>query len=281
MTARLRYGFIGALFAGAAACSVHGASRGAPESGSGTPVRANEDAEALALPPPPGPSTSEASAVTPELPPGVEVGVPALVPVPEDKPVLVLHAPAHIRRAIVYLHGKCGDVHAVESWKDTATRHGTLIALIGDLPCGAGRFKWPGRVERIQERIERALTAVRAVRGGLLEPAEPILFGYSQGAARASLLAHQYPERYRHVVLGGPPNAPKLENLREARAVAVFGGEREVTTTMKRGTEALVAADKRARFFLLPSAAHGEYGPDGARVMDELLSWLLNAADPS
>ncbi|HOU94337.1 MAG TPA: hypothetical protein PLU22_24970, partial [Polyangiaceae bacterium] len=43
----------------------------------------------------------------------------------------------------------------------------------------------------------------------------------------------------------------------------------------------LGAAGLRARFFLLPGAAHGEYGRDGARVLHEALAWLLEepAAD--
>jgi pimeloyl-ACP methyl ester carboxylesterase len=226
----------------------------------------------LACTHPADPSLSE-----PALPAGVEPGVPVLVPVPGDKPVLVVHGPAPNQRAIVYLHGMCGNVRAVNQWKTAAAHHGTLIGLLGDRACGAGRFKWSKKVEPIQARIDRAVEAVRAARGGLLDVSELVLFGYSQGADRASLLARRFPSRYRRVVLGGPSHEPKLANLGDTQAVAVFGGELETTWHMRTGAEVLAAAGKPARFFLLPSAKHGEYGPEGNRVIDEVLSWVLGA----
>jgi hypothetical protein len=57
----------------------------------------------------------------------------------------------------------------------------------------------------------------------------------------------------------------------------VLGGERETTGHMRAGTQVLAAAGKPVRFFLLPAAKHGEFGPEGNRVIDELLSWLLLA----
>lgn len=215
------------------------------------------------------------------LPPGVEPGVPVLLPVPNDKPVLVIHAPGDNRRAIVYLHGMCGNVRAVETWKAAAAQHGTLIGLLGDRPCGGGRFKWTLKVDPIQSRIERAFRAVKAARADLLDNSDLVLFGYSQGADRASVLARRFPGRYRRVVLGGPSHQPKLSNLGEAAAVAVFGGEFETTYHMRSGTEVLAAAGKPARFFLLPSAKHGEYGPEGNRVIDEVLSWVLHSSEES
>lgn len=220
---------------------------------------------------------AEETPSAPVLPDGVEPGKSVLLPVEGDKPVLVIHAPADNRRAIVYLHGMCGNVRAVETWKTAAAHHGTLIGLLGDRACGNGRFKWSKTVEPIQVRIDRALEAVAKARGGLLDTKEVVLFGYSQGADRASVLARRYPEKYRRVVLGGPSREPKLANLGETEAVAVFGGEFETTWHMRSGTEVLSAAGKPARFFLLPSARHGEYGPEGNRVIDEVLSWVIEA----
>lgn len=226
------------------------------------------------------PSGDVASApVAPSLPEGVDPFVSTEVPVPGDKAVLVIHAPADNRRAILYMHGMCGNARAVEGWRAAAARHGTLIALIGDTSCGRGRFKWSKTVESIQVRLSRALEAVAVARGGLLDTSQVVLFGYSQGADRASVLARRYPDKYRRVVLGGPSHEPRLENLGDTEAVAVFGGQFESTWHMRNGAEVLSAAGKPARFFLLPRAKHGEYGPEGNRVMDEVLSWVVEAPD--
>jgi pimeloyl-ACP methyl ester carboxylesterase len=198
-----------------------------------------------------------------------------LVPVPGDKPALVIHAPAGNRRAIVYLHGQCGNVRAVESWRQAAMASGTLVSLMGDKPCGGGRYVWGKKLSVIEARVEEALRAVQAARGGMLDIEQPVLFGYSQGADRAEALVARQPERYRLVVLGGSPHAPKLRHLGDATAVAVFGGEFETFGHMQAGAEVLAAAGKTARFFLLPKAKHGEFGPDGNRVIGELFTWLF------
>jgi predicted esterase len=212
----------------------------------------------------------------PALPAGIEPGVSVLVPVPGDKPVLVIHAPADNRRAIIYLHGLCGNVRAVESWKQAAVASGTLISLLGDRPCGGGRYRWGKKLAVIESRLEQALRAVQAARGGLLDSDRPVLFGYSQGADKAEALVARQPQRYRLVVLGGSPHEPKLRHLGDATAVAVFGGELETFGHMQAGAEVLAAAGKTARFFLLPKAKHGEFGPDGNRVMGELFTWLFS-----
>lgn len=216
----------------------------------------------------------------PELPAGVEPGLSVTVPVPGDKPVLVIHAPADNRRAIIYLHGLCGNVRAVESFREAAAASGTLISLLGDRPCGGGRFRWGKKLAVIEARVEEALRAVQVARGGLLDIERPVLFGYSQGADRAEALVARQPQRYRLVVLGGSPHEPKLRHLGDATAVAVFGGELETFGHMQAGAEVLAAAGKTARFFLLPKAKHGEFGPDGNRVMGELFTWLF-AGDQS
>lgn len=222
-------------------------------------------------------SPTATTLAAPALPEGVSPFVPTEVPVSGDKAVLVVHAPADNRRAILYMHGMCGNARAVDGWKEAAARHGTLIALLGDRGCGKGRFKWSTAVEPIHQRITSALTAVALARGGQLDTTQVVLFGYSQGADRASVLARRFPETYRRVVLGGPSHEPKLVNLGDTEAVAVFGGQFETTWHMRIGAEVLAAAGKPARFFLLPRAKHGEYGPEGSRVLDEVLSWVVDA----
>jgi pimeloyl-ACP methyl ester carboxylesterase len=236
----------------------------------GGPVRA----EPIAAPPRAA-AAPEAPSSEPALPAVIEVGKTMLVPVPGDRAAHVINAPANNRRAIVYLHGRCGNVNAVDTFKEAAVASGTVVSLLGDLPCGAGRFRWNNKLAPLQARVERALEAARLARGGLLDITRPVLFGYSQGAERAENLVAQYPERYQLVVLGGSPKMPKLHHLGATKAVAVFGGELETFGHMQAGAESLAAAGKTARFFLFPRAKHGEFGPDSNRVMGEIFAWLL------
>lgn len=217
-----------------------------------------------------------AAAAVPALPDGVVPGKSVTISVAGDRGAFAIHAPAENTRAIVYLHGMCGNVRAVESWKDVLATSGTLIAVLGDRPCGAGRYKWGKDLGQLQQRVEHALRAVKSARGGLLDIEHPILFGYSQGADRAEALAARFPKRYQLVVLGGSPKMPRLQHLGETTAVAMFAGELEVSGNMRLGAEVLAAAGKPARFFLLPKAKHGEFGPEGSRVMSEIFSWLLS-----
>ena len=213
---------------------------------------------------------------TPFLP-----GLPGWVPIPGDKSALVIHGSPESRLAIVYLHGLCGNVRAVESFSAASAQHGTLIALLGDRACPGGRFKWGKSVDALALRIDHALEAVKRARGGALDTEHPVLFGYSQGAARVEQLVAHYPNKYRLVVLGGPPREPRLPHLGGTAAVAVLGGERETTGHMRAGAQILAAAGKPVRFFLLPAAKHGEFGPEGNRVVGELLTWLLQTASGS
>lgn len=236
----------------------------------GPPLRA----QPAAIPPAPVVATQPA-VVEPALPAFVDVGKAMLLPVHGDRAVHVINAPANNRRAIVYLHGRCGNINAVDTFKEAALATGTVVSLLGDLPCGGGRFRWNNKAAPLQARIDRALEAARLARGGLLDIERPVLFGYSQGAERAENLVASYPDRYQRVVLGGSPKMPKLHHLGAAKAVAVFGGELETFGHMQAGAETLAAAGKTARFFLFPRAKHGEFGPDGNRMMGEIFAWLF------
>jgi len=223
------------------------------------------------------------AALTPTLPPHVEVGARAIVPVPGDQDVIVYSGPAERRRPFVYLHGVCGDPSAVEAWVHVVTLRGTLVVLRGESPCPdrPGRSSWKAPAATLAERIDRALTAVRAHRGGLLDPEDVVLIGYSQGAARAEQLARLRPGSFRRLVLASGPKPPDPAALAATAAVAVLAGSEEHQEPLQAGVAALCAAGLRARYFTLPGAAHGEYGRDGARVIDEALAWLLEepAAD--
>lgn len=215
--------------------------------------------------------------VAAELPAGIVPGEHSWVEVPGDRPLHVYQAPAAERRVVLYLHGYCGDTGAVAAWVDRALRWGTLIELVGDRPCHgrAGRFSWTEDVASILARIDAALERVAAVRGGLLDVEEVLLFGYSQGAARAEALAELAPSRFPRIVLGSPPEEPNPALLAESRGVAVLGGSREATTHWERGVAALKGAGVRARYFVLPGARHGEFGTRGPEVVEGALRWLM------
>jgi pimeloyl-ACP methyl ester carboxylesterase len=221
-------------------------------------------------------TTTGAEAPAPTLPPGLKPGTLVTVPVPGDRPATVVHGAATTRRALVYLHGVCGNIEAIGSWAEPASRFGTVVALRGDRKCDVpGRYRWNQDTVLLDMRIDRALAAVAEARRGLLDTQGPALIGYSQGATRAMELARRFPDKYLLVALGGSPVAPGIDRLSGARAIAVFGGERESMEAMRRGFDELVAAGKRSRFFVLPGAGHGEYGPEGASVMSEVLEFLF------
>ncbi len=213
----------------------------------------------------------------PVLPDGLQVGEYTRLAVPQDRDLHVYHAPASVGRALVYLHGVCGNVHAVKPWVTRAVAFGTLIELVGDSPCKdrPGRFAWKAPVTSIIDRVDVALKHVQEARGSLLDPNEVVLFGYSQGAARAESMARAAPDRFRYVVLGSPPTEPDPEALGGCAAVAVLGGSEEDTRHLQRGVAALSAAGIRARFIFLPGAGHGQYGPQAAAVVASTLEWLL------
>jgi len=196
------------------------------------------------------------------------------VPMPGDRPLRVVRAASDRARALVYLHGMCGAEDGADAWSDVASSYGTVITLRADVPCGdRPGYKWPQEPAAIQARIERALEIVRQ-RDEHLDTNDVWLIGYSQGAHRAEKLAGAYPHRYRHLALGGPPTAASPERLRHARRIAVLGGELEDTSHMVDGYLALVASRLDAQFFTLPRAGHGTFGPEGRRVMAEVLSYL-------
>lgn len=222
----------------------------------------------------------DAAPAPPSLPEGVVPGQETRLRVPGDRHVIVVHAPAGNRQAIVYLHGVCGDIYAPRGWAEAASRFGTLVTMLGDEPCKGrkDRFRWYRNVERIDRRIRRALDAVAEARGGQLDRDHVTLVGYSQGADRAERIAARFHRRYPRVLLGSPSAAPDPSHFATGQAVAVVAGAREDNDRRVEGVEALRQAGFRARFMPLPEAYHGQYGPQGERVMSEALGWLFDRA---
>lgn len=242
-----------------------------------TPAHAAEPPAAAPSAAAPAPALSVlAPAPHHTLPAELALHAPVDVVVPLDKPLRVTHAGAEIAHAIVYLQGMCSDAKSADVWFEEASKHGTVIALRPDVPCMPERpgFKWPAEPGLIEARLERALELVKEQRGGQLDARVLTLVGYSQGSGRAELLASRSPERYRHVVLGGHPGPVFVPHFQPPQRVAFLGGDQEKTDDMRASDLALQAAGVDSRFFLLPHSYHGTYGPEGQRVMSEVLQWL-------
>jgi len=204
---------------------------------------------------------------------------PVDVVVPGDRPVHVVAPASSGNRALVYLPGRCGDDQAFRSWRGAAARWGTLVVVLGDERCdGSSRYRWGTDLRRIDGRIGAALHAVSVSRGATLDSSAITLIGYSEGATRAEGLIRQSPERYRRAILAGAPKQPQVERLRGVGAVVVIAGELDRRRYLEEGADDLVRAGVPATFRVLPGAAHGEYGPEGERVMSEALAWLFATA---
>lgn len=211
------------------------------------------------------------------IPPSRGEGI-AKVDVPgEARDPYVVDGNPSVRRPIVYLHGMCGDPKEdLDAWGNIAKQHGTIIAVMGDVACPdkPGRLKWSTDASAIDARIDAAVKSVSEARGLRLEPSEVVVIGESMGAARAELLATKFPDKYTRLVLVGSPQTPSPENLKGVKAVANLAGEKERQSMMKQGTRALEGAGTPTRFWELPEATHGNYGPEGERIMNEALGFV-------
>lgn len=197
------------------------------------------------------------------------------VAVPGDRPVLVVEGAASTSRPLLYFHGKCGDPEGFRAWAPAAYRVGTLISVLGDVSCkGGGRTRWSTNPWSLDARVRAAVAAVEAATGRRLD-AEPIVFGYSQGALVAEALAARWPERYPRVVLAAGPRAPRSPRLAELAAVLLVAGELDTRHHLIDAASKLDQRGVRARYLELPGAKHGQYGPEAEARIAAGLDWLL------
>jgi predicted esterase len=215
-----------------------------------------------------------------ELPPlrGPAPGAINTVDVGDDRAVLVVVGEgAKSKQPIVHLTGMCTEAKSdLEAWSSTVRNYGTIIALEGDVPCPDGRAgrSWSMNIERLEQRIHTAIDAVRSVRGVDLDDHEVILMGESMGATRAIALAGREPQKYRRLVVIGAPeklNPTKLENV---KGFAVLIAEKEPPAIPQQNYDAASAAGLRTKQWTLTGADHGDYGPNGATIMDEALAFV-------
>lgn len=228
--------------------------------------------------PEPAPLATAAESVSPPAAhePEFDLTLPTEIQVAGDLTVLAAHGPKGNHRAIVYLHGVCGDVTKYQAWSNAAVTLGTVVAVRGDDKCKEpGRYKWGDSVDRTDKRLVAAVRAVGAVRGEPLDTESMILVGYSQGAARAEGLVRTFPQRYKRAVLVAGPREHNASSFRQAKAIAVVGGEKDLHQHLEDAVHKAEKVGVHIRYFQLPGARHGDYGPAAVKVMGDVLDWTL------
>ena len=215
------------------------------------------------------------------LPPEVNPRVPTRVRLPNYRSALVIHGTAETSRAMIYLHGVCGNVDRIKDWGAAAASHVTTIAIYGNKPCptSATRFSWNQDVDFIHELAQKALARVAETRGGHLDVERVVLFGYSQGASRAERLVERYPAHYPWLILGGPPSPPTFDHLKHTARSAILVGSEEHQDHLRDLAAHLTTLGAPTRFDVFPGVGHGGFGPGSSQVMTATLTWLLQAQD--
>lgn len=201
-----------------------------------------------------------------------------VVKVPGDASVRVRRGASSDRRVLVYLPGKCGNPEApFEAFPEAAASSGTLVVVEGSIRCpGSQRRRWEPDLVAIDARIRRAVEAVSGADGkdNVLDQNVATILGYSEGALRAEGLARRFPDRYPAAVIMASPRKPSADSFDRSRRVAFVVGERDRRDLMVDGAKEAEAKRAPVRLFLLPGATHGTYGPEGERVMGEVLGFV-------
>jgi predicted esterase len=246
------------------------------------PVVVLEPPKVAAPIPAPAVSRSAAPATTAVDPPAVELP-PAVVPgklttlrIPGHRPATVVHGRARTNLAMIYLHGICGQVSRIADWASAAADFVTTIAPTGNKACpeSTSRFSWNQDIELIHQLIDDALAAVSEVRNGNLNTSTVVVFGYSQGASRAERLVERHPERYRWVILGGPPRQPEFERCRAALGLVLLVGTEEHQELLADVACDFTARGLRTHFDQFVGVGHGFFGQSAPDVIRRTLTWL-------
>ncbi|MFO0593266.1 MAG: hypothetical protein U0441_37335 [Polyangiaceae bacterium] len=255
-----------------------------PPRGDSPPPTATSAAPADSAPPVAAAPADSASPVAPAPEPPKErfdATLPVEVKVAGDLTAHVAHGAVGNKQAIVYLHGRCGDITKFRAWTDAAIHYGTVVALFGDEKCKEGGYKWGDGVDRTDRRILAALRAVSAVRSAPLDLDAITLVGYSQGSARAEALVRRFPARYKRAVLVAGPKEHAPSSFHDALGIAVVAGGRDLKQHLIEAAQHATKAGVRARYFELPGARHGDYGDSAVRVMSEVFAWVYAAPAPA
>jgi predicted esterase len=200
---------------------------------------------------------------------------PGAIAVPGDRDAYVAWTRDASDAVVIYLHGRCGDPLSFRAWSAAAVRHASVIAVRGDVPCATpGRTRWEEDISTLERRLLAAVAAAGTARGAELAADQITLVGYSQGAARAEALAALSPSRFSRLVLVSGPAAPRAGSLSAARAVALMAGERDRRGHLERAQADLAGDGLPVRYWMLPGARHGEYGPAALGAFTEAFEWI-------
>jgi predicted esterase len=196
------------------------------------------------------------------------------VPVADDLPILVVRGLRPNGLRMLFLAGMCAHpVAYVTSFQRVAAARGDLVALQGDVSCGGdgAARRWSSDLEAMDKRIDAAFFA-----GGLGEPREVIVIGYSQGAERAERLVARWPAKYSSAVLMGSPVRPSKEKLVDVHAAVLMAGtlDAHAQAQSKSAIPSLRKAAVPVTFIELQGARHGEMGTEPERSMEEALDFI-------
>lgn len=190
-----------------------------------------------------------------------------------DLPALVVRAVGERQLKMLFLPGMCAHAGVyADSFPRAAASRGDLVVLQGDVSCGAdgSARKWSTDLEAIDRRVDAAFRA-----GGLGEPRNVVVIGYSQGAERGERLAARWPEKYDRAVLVASPVTPSARKLGRARAVVLMAGTLDPGAGLMQAAVApLQRASVATTFLDLPGARHGEMGEDAEQTMDAALDFV-------
>lgn len=194
------------------------------------------------------------------------------LPVVGDLAAVVVRGAKVHRSAMLFLPGMCAHPGGyVMSFQHTAAARGDLVAVQGDISCGAdgANRRWSYDLDAMDRRIEAAFRAA-----GLGEPRDVIVIGYSQGAERAEKLVARWPTKYSAAVLIASPVVPSPSLLVRADAVALMAGTLDAQAPMRGAVEPLRRAGVPAAFFSIPGARHGQMGETPEDSMREALDFV-------
>jgi pimeloyl-ACP methyl ester carboxylesterase len=201
--------------------------------------------------------------------------------VPGDRVASIVRSKDGAAPVTVFMPGMCSNANAyLQTFPEAARKHGGVVAIDGDQPCGQDGFRsFSWDAGRQHARIEAALAAA-----GLSEiPRQGVtLVGYSQGAALAEQLVQRWPDRYARIVLIGAPTDPSPRSFVRARALVTMSCDRDVPARMKQAAVGTARSGVPATYFEMPGCTHGNV-TEGERIFDATFDWLRDnerATDP-
>ena len=190
------------------------------------------------------------------------------------------------QRLLAHLHGVCNPPgYACGYWVHAAAARGFLVCPTGNATCGPGMFNaptWTESPEKMDEDLERAISAVDRSYPGEISRDGSILTGFSRGGYVALRVATLHPGRWPYLIINEADVALAVPALRAAgvRAVALIAGEIGGAVAGERKTVTQLAAKGYpAKLWIMPKAGHF-YSADIDEIMAEAVDWVIANGEP-